>query len=125
MVKMRRMLLLTCVMCFVVLTVVAQDVTKVAGGIETHKVLLDNDQVRVLEVRVPPGQKIATHSHPANVVYYLSDYKLNVTTPDGKTAVREGKAGTAVWLGPLTHAVENVGTTEFHIVQVVLKQTAK
>jgi quercetin dioxygenase-like cupin family protein len=106
-------------------TVLAQDVIKVAGGTETHKVLLDNDQVRVLDVRIQPGQKIAMHSHPENVVYYVSDYKIKVTSPDGKTAIREGKAGTAVWFGPLTHAVENAGTTEIHLVQTEMKGTAK
>ncbi len=123
--KLRRIWLLTCVLSLAVSTVLAQDVTKVAGGPETHKVILDNDQVRVLDVRIPPGQKVAMHSHPENVVYYVSDYKMKVTSPDGKTALREGKAGTAAWFGPLTHAVENAGTTEIHLVQVEMKRTAK
>jgi quercetin dioxygenase-like cupin family protein len=99
---------------------------KVAGGgAETHKVLLDNDQVRVLDVRIQPGQKIAMHSHPANVVYFVSDAKFKITFPDGKTALREIKAGTALWSGPETHAVENTGTTEYHLVQIEMKGTAK
>jgi quercetin dioxygenase-like cupin family protein len=106
-------------------TVLAQDVTKVAGGTETHKVILDNDQFRVLDVRIPPGQKIAMHSHPANVVYYVTDYKIKATSPDGKTAIREGKAGTAVSFGPTTHAVENVGPDEIHLVQTEMKGTTK
>jgi quercetin dioxygenase-like cupin family protein len=106
-------------------TVLAQDVTKVAGGTETHKVILDNDQFRVLDVRIPPGQKIAMHSHPANVVYYVTDYKIKATSPDGKTAIREGKAGTAVSFGPTTHAVENVGPAEIHLVQTEMKGNAK
>jgi quercetin dioxygenase-like cupin family protein len=97
----------------------------VAGGPETHKVVLDNDQVRVLDVRIQPGQKVAMHSHPANVVYYVSDAKVKVTSADGKTAVREVKAGTTVWNQPLTHAVENAGTAEFHLVQVEMKGPAK
>jgi quercetin dioxygenase-like cupin family protein len=125
MVKLRRIFLLTCVLCLAVPTLLAQDVLTVAGGAEAHKVLLDNDQVRVLDVRIPPGQKIAMHSHPANVVYYVTDYKLKGTSPDGKTAIREGKAGTALSFGPTTHAVENVGDTEVHLVQVEMKGTAK
>lgn len=46
----------------------AQDPTKVSQ--ETHKVILENDRVRVLEVRVKAGEKVPTHSHPANVVYF-------------------------------------------------------
>ncbi len=124
MVKLRRIILLTCVLCLAVSTVLAQDVTKVAGGPETHKVILDNDQVRVLDVRIPPGQKVAMHSHPANVVYYITDYKTKVTSPDGKTAIREGKAGTAFSFGPTTHAIENAGTTELHLVQIEMKGNA-
>ncbi len=123
--KLRRIFLLTCVLCLAVSTVLAQDVTKVDGGPETHKVILDNDQVRVLDVRIPPGQKVAMHSHPENVVYYVTDYKIKVTSSDGKTALREGKAGTAVSLGPTTHAVENAGTTELHLVQIEMKGKAK
>jgi quercetin dioxygenase-like cupin family protein len=123
--KLRRIFLLTCLVCLAVSTVLAQDVLTVAGGAETHKVLLDNDHVRVLDVRIPPGQKIAMHSHSENVVYYVTDYKIKGTSPDGKTAIREGKAGTAVWFGPLTHAVENVGAAEIHLVQTEIKGTAK
>lgn len=124
----RRMLLgilfATVALFFVTGTALAQDVMKVAGGPETHKVLLDNAQVRVFDIRFQPGQKVAMHSHPANVVYYVTDAKFKVTFPDGKTAVREFKAGTAVWNEPVTHAVENAGTAEVHLQQTELKGAA-
>jgi quercetin dioxygenase-like cupin family protein len=122
---MRRILLLTCILSLAFSAALAQDVMTVPGGAEAHKVLLDNDQVRVLDVRLQPGQKIAMHSHPANVVYFVTDCKTNVTSPDGKTAVRDGKAGTAIWSGPLTHAAENIGPAECHLVQTELKGMAK
>lgn len=120
----RRLLeiLLTTVALFVVTAIApAQDVTKVAGGTETHKVILDNVNVRVLDVHLPPGQKVAMHSHPANVVYYVTDAKTKVTSPDGKSEIREAKAGQAKWNEAVTHAVENVGTSEIHLVQTELK----
>jgi quercetin dioxygenase-like cupin family protein len=104
-------------------TVLAQDVVKVSP--ETHRVLLENAQVRVLDVRVVPGGKVAMHSHPAGILYYLSDAKLKITYPDGKTEEREVKAGTAVWGEGVTHAAENVGATELHEVQTELKEPAK
>ncbi len=105
----------------------AQDVVKVSP--ETHRVLLENAQVRAMDVRVKPGEKVAMHSHPAGILYYLSYYlsdaKLKITYPDGKTEEREVKARTAVWSAAVTHAVENVGITELHEVHTELKQTAE
>jgi hypothetical protein len=49
--------------------VVAQDFAKVSP--QDVKVLLENDRVRVLEVRHQPGVKEPMHSHPAYVSYYL------------------------------------------------------
>jgi quercetin dioxygenase-like cupin family protein len=98
----------------------AQDVVAVAG--DSHKVIFENDQVRVLSVRLAPGQKAPMHAHPANVAYYLSGGKLRVTTPDGKSVEKTPKAGTAGWADPVTHAVENIGTSDFTQVQIELKR---
>jgi quercetin dioxygenase-like cupin family protein len=122
---MYRVLLLTCLLFVACAAALAQDVVTVPGGAETHKVLLDNEHVRVLDVHVPPGQKIAMHSHPASVVYCVTDAKMKVTLPDGTTRVAECKAGTAGWRDPGTHAVENVGTAEFHLVQTEMKGETK
>jgi beta-alanine degradation protein BauB len=123
--KARRILLVTCCLCLAVSTLLSQDVLTVTGGKETHKVLLDNAHVRVLDVHIPPGQNIAMHSHPANVTYVVSGGKVKVTLPDGKTAVRDLTTGSATWSEPVTHAVENVGNTEIHLVQTEMKETAK
>jgi quercetin dioxygenase-like cupin family protein len=100
----------------------AQDVVQVGG--DTHKVLLDNAQVRVLAVKIKAGEKVPMHSHPASVSYYLSDGKLRITLADGKTVEREPKAGAAAWSEPVTHAVENIGTSDFTQVQIELKSAA-
>jgi quercetin dioxygenase-like cupin family protein len=100
----------------------AQDVVQVGG--DTHKVLLENAQVRVLAARLKAGEKVPMHSHPASVSYILSDGKLRITLADGKTVDKELKAGTATWSEAVTHAVENVGTTDFTQVQIELKSAA-
>jgi hypothetical protein len=97
----------------------AQDVAKVSP--ETHRLLLENERVRVFDVRAKPGEKVGMHSHPAGILYYLSEATLKITYPDGKTEVRDVKSGTAVWSEGLTHAVENIGTTELHEVHTELK----
>jgi len=60
----------------------AQDVAKVSP--ETHRVLLENERVRVLDVHVKVGEKVPTHSHPAGILYYLSDAKLRIRIPMGE-----------------------------------------
>jgi quercetin dioxygenase-like cupin family protein len=100
----------------------AQDVIQVAG--DSHTVLLENAQVRVLSVKFRPGQKAPMHSHPANVSYVLSDGKLRITMADGKTVDKELKAGGAAWSEATTHAVENIGTSDFTQIQIELKNAA-
>lgn len=75
---------------------------------ETAKVILENDQVRVIESTIPPGMLQATHSHPATIVYYLTS--STVKGPDGKLIVTERKVGDVAYREPLTHSAENVGT---------------
>lgn len=101
----------------------AQDVMKV--GPDTHEVLLENDQVRVLKVSIKPGGTVPMHSHPANVAYFMSDARIKLTLPDGKTVERDLKSGAAVWNEPTAHAVENVGATELQEIQIELKGPAK
>jgi quercetin dioxygenase-like cupin family protein len=111
--------LLATLLLLVAAGAVAQDVAKVSP--ETHRLLLENEHVRVFDVRNKPGEKVGMHSHPASILYYLSDAKLKITYPDGKTEVREVKSGTAVWSEAVTHAAENVGLTELHEVHIELK----
>jgi quercetin dioxygenase-like cupin family protein len=104
-------------------TALAQDPAKVAPN--NYKVLLENDRVRVLEFQSKPGDKIGMHSHPDCVLYSFSGGKTKFTYPDGKTTEREGQAGQAIWRNAETHATENVGTGELHILLVELKGSAK
>jgi quercetin dioxygenase-like cupin family protein len=108
------------VLLFVAGIIYAQDVMKVAP--DSHTVLLENDQVRVLKVVMKPGQKAPLHSHPHNVAYYLSDAKVKITLPDGKTQEREIKAGSSTWSEATTHMAENIGSTELQEIQIELKK---
>jgi beta-alanine degradation protein BauB len=87
-----------------------------------YKVLVDYDQVRVLEFHIKPGEKEPMHSHPAAVVYAFRDAKSKISYPDGKTEERSLTAGQTSWRNPVTHATENVGTTEAHALFVELKK---
>jgi len=102
---------------------IAQDSAKVAP--KNVKVILENNQVRVLEVRIKPGEKVPMHSHPAHVTYTLSDVKGKYISSDGETTVGEAKPNTVFWSEAVTHASENLGTSEIHAVVVELKESPK
>jgi len=99
--------------------VCAQDMAKVAP--KNTKVLLDNDQVRVIEVSLKPGDKLPMHSHPANVVYFVTGGKTKTTTADGKVTETEHKAGEAMWSEPITHSNENIGNAATKALVVEMK----
>jgi quercetin dioxygenase-like cupin family protein len=101
-------------------TAMAQDMVKVAPN--TTKVVLENDRVRVLEVRQKPGEKGAMHSHPASLICPLNTSKAKFTSPKGKTTESELKAGEVTWSEAQTHAVENVGTMDSHVLVIELKK---
>jgi quercetin dioxygenase-like cupin family protein len=98
----------------------AQDPVKLSPNL--YKVVLENDQVRVLEYRVKPGDKEPMHSHPAAVVYVFTDGKAKATTPDGKSQIIENKAGETIWSEPVTHAWEYLGPENGRVLIVELKK---
>ena len=105
-------------LCFVgVAPARAQDPVQVAPN--NFKVLLENDQVRVLDFH-SKGEKVPMHSHPTYFTYDISGSgKTIYTSPDGKTTEREYKPGQITWNGATTHATQSNG--EIHVLLVELK----
>ena len=103
----------------------SQDRDPVTLSPQYYKVLLDNEQVRVLEYRLKPGEKEVMHSHSAAFVYGFNDAKTKTTLPDGKVSEYTAKAGDFFWRSPVTHALENIGYTEVHSLAVELKNPCK
>jgi beta-alanine degradation protein BauB len=86
------------------------------------KVLLDNELVRVLELRLGPGESEPMHSHPEYLVYVLQPASMRMTDVHGNTTVVQLSAGQVSFGSPTTHAGENVGTTELHELIIELKE---
>jgi beta-alanine degradation protein BauB len=90
---------------------------------KAYGLLLENNRVRVLEVRLTPGQKAPMHNHPNDhVVYVVNDAKMKLGFPDGKSSVFELKSGQALWLEAGAHDAENVGKTEVRNIVVEVKK---
>ena len=96
----------------------AQDIAKVAP--KNAKVLLDNEEVRVIDVYLKAGEKLPMHSHPPNVVYSVTTGKVKTTLPDGQSRETDFKTGEAQWSGAVVHA--NEALTDIHVIVTELKE---
>jgi quercetin dioxygenase-like cupin family protein len=105
---------------------IAQDAAKVDP--RGYRVVLENDQVRVLEYVGKPRLGVCgqgMHSHPDHVTVVLSEIKAKVTLPDGKTFVAENKSGDVFFEPAGTHSVENVGSRGSRALLIELKSAPK
>jgi quercetin dioxygenase-like cupin family protein len=91
----------------------------VAGDV--YKIIMENDHVRVFDVRFKPGQKAEMHNHPSHVVYVLADYTLDLKLADGSSQEIPLKEGQAFWMEAGPHAAQNIGKTEGHALVIELK----
>ena len=116
---MRRVLFLASVVCLAVSAGKAQDPVKVDP--KHYKVEFENAQVRVLRITYGPHEKSVMHSHPAAVAIFLTDSHGKFTFPDGKSEVRDSKAGQAQWASAETHLPENLADKPEELILVELK----
>jgi hypothetical protein len=86
-----------------------------------YKVLLENDRVRVLEVRGNPGDSTDMHSHRAMVAISITDSTFSFRFPDGQQAEATLKAGEAMFLDPVEHETEIRGGQAAHAILIELK----
>ena len=102
----------------------AQDAVKVAP--KNFKVLQENEQVRVVQDTLAPGEVEATHTHPAGWYYVTLPGTMKVTYADGRTTTWTAKAGEQAWMdAEPAHTLENIGKTTIQYVLVEVKSAAK
>ena len=94
-----------------------------------HKLLYENDRVRILEVSIPSGESVPVHTHRWPAVLHLQSWSDHVRRDEtGKIVFDSREAGppphmpAVVWCAPLApHSVENVGGAELLVLSVELK----
>ncbi len=125
-------------MIAVALIMVAQaaapaDLDAVAAAPDNHRVLLENDQVRVLQVDVAPGATEAVHEHRWPSVLHIQSAQpaidIGYRVENGKLVevsrrpLPAGNPPPAIWVPRQeAHAVQNLGTAPFRLLRVELKQ---
>ena len=90
---------------------------------DVYKVLLDNEDVKVLEVTFKPGQSDNMHDHYPVTFYLIQGGKAQVTMPDGTVNEREIPSGfTGHQLEKVRHQVKNIGDSTIKLILVERKR---
>jgi hypothetical protein len=88
------------------------------------KSLLENEQIRVREIRMAPGAKQPSAAHPNTFLYALTDGSIVFTPPGRKGYELTFKAGEALWLPSQETATSNEGDKEVRALLVEIKGRA-
>jgi hypothetical protein len=94
-------------------------VSEIAGETDVT-VLLQNDRVRVAEMRVQPGDRGKMVERPDRVQYVIKGGMIREHFPDGQSEEYELKTGTAKWMQKSMSSMENIGESELVFVTIRL-----
>ena len=95
-----------------------------------HTLVFENDDVRVLETRIGPGETVPVHTHRwPSILYMLApghvvrrDGEGNVLT-DTRAGDPVAEPGAALRTPPMApHSVENVDSSEIRMLNIELKR---
>ena len=94
-----------------------------------HRLLFENDRVRVLDTRIAPGDTVPVHTHRWQAVNHVVAWSDFVRRDAGGKVLVDTRGRPPpvnlpliVWGDPLPpHTLENVGTGELHVVSIELK----
>ena len=94
-----------------------------------HKLLFENDFVRVLDTFIPPGESTGMHTHKwAASLYIISwsdfiryDNAGNIIL-DSRNLPKVPSLSSALWSEPLApHILKNVGENNTHVISIEIK----
>lgn len=97
---------------------------------EHHRLILENDKVRVVETLIPAGERTAIHTHQWEGVLHVRSWSDFVRRDDHDNVLVDTRTNEAlrnpaevIW-GPALppHSLENVGSQTLRIIAVELKE---
>ncbi len=100
----------------------SQDATLVDPDV--HHVVMENDHVRVLEVRARAGHKSPMHTHPPLAVVSIGSSRVKLGGPDGQIQILDLRPGTVLWMDGVEHSWELLAG-DHYLVAVEVKSARK
>ncbi len=120
---MKRFTVMCAAACVTLLPVFApaQDLVQTAG--KNAKVVLDNEDVRVIELNMPADASTGRHEHKTDqLVVFLTDGTARQTDADGESIEIKRKAGDVAFSGPVTHDTKNESGKPVRTLVIELKK---
>lgn len=99
-----------------------KELDAVKAAPKTHRVLFENEKVRILEVKIEPHEREPLHTHPyKSVTIVQAPARLRYYDEKG-TLLEEVDIKGVSWKEPVgIHAVENISDRAFYGYRVELK----
>ena len=93
-----------------------------------HKLIMENERVRVLETVIPAGARTAVHTHRWPSVLYMLSVSEFLRYDDRGNVITDSRAnppqpvGAAVFVPPMApHSVQNIGSSDIRMINVEWK----
>lgn len=106
------------------LTILPASLSLAQNAPAAPKSLLENEQIKVREIRLAPGAKQPSAARPNTFLYALTDGSIVFTPPGRKGYELTFKAGEALWLPSQETATANEGDKEVRALVVEIKGRA-
>lgn len=95
-----------------------------------HRLLFENEYVRVLDTTIAPAQSTPLHTHRWPAALYILGWSDFIRRDEHGQAILDSRnvtpipPGSALWTPPLPpHTLENIGTSELHVIAIELKRS--
>lgn len=86
------------------------------------RVLLENDEFKIIEVNLPIGAEIPMHSGINRIIYSLSEYQIDYESDSEGKKEMHFNSGDIHWHEACQHSLKNIGETEAEFLVVSFKQ---
>ena len=81
-----------------------------------YKTLLEDGNKRMVEMTLKAGESDIEHSHPGEMVYFITGGKVQIHLQNGESMEAELPDGAVMAHEAWTHRVENIGSTDVHAI---------
>lgn len=98
----------------------AQATDAVTVDPDVHRVVVENEFIRVFDARASRGTRSPLHTHPPMVLISLDSTRFRMAGPDGKSSLLDLNPGTVAWVEGAHHSWELIAG-ELHAIGVEIK----